>query len=584
MTIRSVSARRLAPLGLGCLLAAVDLGSATAQINTGQDASRLPFVTCNGRVGFRTAEVKQGGTDLNADGDFLDFDFQVLDLGTGAVTNVAIDASGALACGGNLFAFGVGERAQGNADLNGDLDVTDSVLHVYDAVAGTVTNVGLPVTSVVASANLVAFTVPEAGQGAGGTDLNGDGDKTDLVLGVYDPATGLATNVGQEAGDGTNIKVVGTTVAFLTSEQAQGNTDLNGDGDAIDTVLQIYDASTGVLTNTGRQAQKKPGIQFDGPVVAFLVSEARQGPLPLNPDIDFSDLVLHLYCLSSPPCTSTGVINLGVDASGGFTLAGDLIAFGMREHNQANINLNPPDADTSDVVAQVYRISTNTRTNTGLALRGHMRVAGNFVAIVVPERSQNNTDLNGDGDAKDSVMHVYDAAHGTVTNLGRAVWFRGCPREGAQPNPKGPCSAMAGDLLMFATGEYDQGATDLNGDGDIKDAVVQTWKLSTGTLINTGLAADLRSPLIAAGSIGVFRVSERSQGGANLNGDLDAADSVMAVFDVTTGSTTLIGQQAQPLFLLEGTTVVFRTGEKEQTADLNLDGDRTDSVLQYRTF
>jgi hypothetical protein len=573
---------RLAPYALAALLG-VPSSPARAQVSTGADASFAPFVACNGRVGFRTSELLQAGSDLNGDGDALDFAFQVLTLGSGAITGVGIDASGALACGGDLFAFGVGEHAQGNADINGDLDTFDFVLHVYDAGTSTLTSVGLPVASVVASPSLVAFAVPELSQGLGGTDLNGDGDTDDRVLHVFDPVTAATTNVGQEAGSASNIIVVGTTVAFVTSEAAQGGTDLNGDGDAGDTVLQVYDAATATLTNTMQQAQLSPPIQFVGDVIAFLVSEAKHGGVSLNGDLDTADLVAHLYCLNAPPCVSAGVVNLAVDASGGFELAGDLLAVGTRERSQLGINLNPPDADARDIVAQIYRISTNTLASTGLAKRGRMRIVGDRVALAVPERFQNNSDRNGDGDTTDVVIALYDAGLATVTNPGRAVWWRGCPEAPGESAVKAPCYDFEGDLLLIATAERQQGFTDLNGDTDTGDAVVEAYQVSTGTLTNTGLSLDRKGGLFVGGTLGAFRVSERFQG-ADLNGDLDVRDAVMAVFDLATGTTTQLGQQAQRLFLVEASRVIFRTGEREQAADLNGDGDQDDGVLQYQAF
>ena len=114
------------------LLALATALPAHALTNTGQDASQLSFVACNGRVGFRTSETQQAQTDLNGDLDPLDFDARILTLGSGVVTDLAIDGSGPLACGGDQFAFGVSEFNQGNSDLDGDSDFTDVVLHVYD--------------------------------------------------------------------------------------------------------------------------------------------------------------------------------------------------------------------------------------------------------------------------------------------------------------------------------------------------------------------------------------------------------------------------------------------------------------------
>src|SRR5262245_4742641 len=160
--------RWLSVLSLACLLGG-GLALRAWATNTGQDASFVPFVSCGARVGFRTLELLQGNADRNGDGDALDLDVQILTLPGGGIVDLGIDGSGALACGGDLFAFGVGEANQNNTDLNGDGDKFDSVLHVYDAGSATLTNTGVPVTAVVASPSLVAFTVSELS--ANNTDL-----------------------------------------------------------------------------------------------------------------------------------------------------------------------------------------------------------------------------------------------------------------------------------------------------------------------------------------------------------------------------------------------------------------------------
>jgi hypothetical protein len=563
---------------LVAVLAALLAAPALAVTNTGQDASALSFVACNGRVGFRTAEVQQDRTDLTLDGDPADFSFQILDLSSGIVTNVGIDASGVLGCGGDLFGFGVSEANQGQTDLDGDSDKSDSVLHVYDAALLTTTNVGLPVSGVAVSSVLVAFTVPEASLG---TDLNGDTDEDDQVVHVFDPVTTLTTNVGRAVADPKDLKVSGTLVAFRTSESGQNNTDLNGDLDMADAVLEVYDASGPTLTNTGRQAE--PGIQMDGGVVAFLVNEAAHSAASLNGDTDVGDKVLHLWCDAAASCANPGIVNVAVDAGGGFVLSGDLVALRTRERNQFVTTFNPPDTDFVDVVAQVYRISTNTLTSTNLASEGRLGIAGNVVGIPVGERAQNDTDLNADGDRKDVVIHLYDASTAITTNTARAVQRKTCPHEAGTRSPRGACFAMGGDVLIFGVSERDQAKADLNGDSDARDAVVAVRRISTGVTTSTGIAMNRKSTLLAGSAMGAFLASERDQNQI-LNGDLDAADNVMAAFDLASGTPTILAQQAQVFFLVHDEAVVFRTTERLQTTDLNTDGDLGDNVLQFEGF
>jgi hypothetical protein len=580
---QSLGARRLSFVAtlLACVGTAALARPALAVVNTHQDASTLPFVACNGRVGFRTNERQQANIDLTGDGDGADLAFQVLTLSSGTVTNVGIEASGPLACGGDVFAFGVSETGQQNLDRNGDGDTFDTVLAVYDAGTATLTNVGLAVTAVFASDQLIAFTVNEASQG--GADENGDGDVNDHVLHVLDPATMTVTNLGIATADDVHVVVAGQRVAFFASEAAQGNTDLNGDGDAGDTVVMIYDAATATLINPHQAVAASLGVQMDGTAAVFAVDEASQGASSLNGDADASDQVLAIYCFATPACTTTGLINVGMDAGGGFTLGGDLVAMRTRERNQPGASLNPPDTDERDTVVQYYRLSTGQLANTQLAGQARVRILGNLLLFGVPERLQDRQDLDGDGDLRDVILTQYDTITQTATSTGRALWSRSCRRDATLATPKGPCTGAGTDLLAFANGEKEQGKTDLNGDLDFHDAVIGVWRPSTSTFVSTGLAADTRGILVTGGQLAAFLVSERRQSN-DLNGDHDHADRIIAVYNGATQVTTSLGQAADAPVLVEGQYVVFRTRELEQNVDLNGDGDLGDAVLQYQMF
>src|SRR5690242_1018974 len=107
-------------LACGVLLPMTRIDAATALNNTGLDATPGKFVVCNGRVAFRTSESHQAMSDLNGDTEANDQVLHVVDLASGIATNIMLDASGPLACGGDLFAFGVSEANQGigGTDLN----------------------------------------------------------------------------------------------------------------------------------------------------------------------------------------------------------------------------------------------------------------------------------------------------------------------------------------------------------------------------------------------------------------------------------------------------------------------------------
>ena len=107
-----------------------------------------------------------------------------------------------------------------------------------------------------ASGSVIAFLTSEAAQG--GTDLNGDGDDNDRVLQLYDAAADQLITPGLSAEDfvvgAPAVTLCGRhqLIAFRTSEAAEGGRDLNGDGDTTDDVLNIYDAETRTLIPTGQ--------------------------------------------------------------------------------------------------------------------------------------------------------------------------------------------------------------------------------------------------------------------------------------------------------------------------------------------
>jgi hypothetical protein len=86
--------------------------------------------------------------------------------------------------------------------------------------------------------------------------------------------------------------------------------------------------------------------------------------------------------------------------------------------------------------------------------------------------------------------------------------------------------AMSDEVLAFRTRESDQGATDLNGDGDTLDYVGHLRDLSVGATTNLELATET---IAVAGATVAFRVNESQQGMTDLNGDGDASDSVLFV-------------------------------------------------------
>jgi hypothetical protein len=230
-----------------------------------------------GSVAFLEPEAA-AGIDLNGDPDAADRVVHFwANRQVGAPLNLA-QAAAEVALSDGWIAALVSEAGQGGGDLNGDADASDLVVHVNPVGTGTPgawVNVGQAADSLDVVDDAVAFLTPEASQGA---DLDADGDTADRVLQVFDAATAMLTNVGESAEE----FVLGERlVAFRTRECAEGGavfggcadggTDLNGDGDAADDVLQVWDLETDQPVNSG-QAVRPCDLEACDPRIPYRVS------------------------------------------------------------------------------------------------------------------------------------------------------------------------------------------------------------------------------------------------------------------------------------------------------------------------
>ena len=160
----------------------------------------------------------------------------------------------------------------------------------------------------------------------------------------------------------------------------------------------IYDHSTGSITNLGLD-DFSFNLIIDGNLVVFEVHEGRQGNTDLNGDGDIDGGVLHVYD------HSTGVTtNLGLVGSIKF-VEGNLVI--IPSERDQGIDLNN-DGDTEDNVFHIYDHTTGSITNLGLAVGSQLIIDDNLVSFLVNEHSQGNTDLNGDGDTDDDILHVIE--------------------------------------------------------------------------------------------------------------------------------------------------------------------------------
>lgn len=271
----------------------LDLGSSTTAIF---DGNRLFY-----------AKAELPGQDLNEDGDENDLVLQILDLETGGLINTRLATVSGVVIAGSHLAIMVDEASQAGADLNGDGDNIDQVLHSFDRDTGTITNLNLASGQVTAGGRFFAFQVFEPLQG--GIDRNGDGDFIDAILHVHDTETGVTFDLGI-AGDPIGI-VGGELPIFEAREMDSGFTDLNGNGDLTDTVVLGWDSSAGALASFAFACQPRTTRVFEEYATA-VVGESRQRE-DLNGDRDRNDRILYLLRPQAPPpALRAGTVNEGV--------------------------------------------------------------------------------------------------------------------------------------------------------------------------------------------------------------------------------------------------------------------------------
>ncbi|MFT7617678.1 MAG: hypothetical protein ACI97A_001317 [Planctomycetota bacterium] len=225
--------------------------------------------------------------------------------------------------------------------------------------------------------------------------------------------------------------------------------------------------------------------------------------------------------------------------------------------------------------------------NGAFTLNSQLAIASNYVGGVagmgtmafalVNELEQNGSDLNGDGDFADNIVHMIDTVTGAKTNLGYAATV-----------------GMVSNNTHIAWGalEASQFNVDLNGDGDTGDRVLvvfdPTLPLSATNPFNTGISIDQSSPLRGDGDLFVFVTNEVNES-ADLNADLILDDLVIQSFSTATMtpfntalSTTDFNFQTQfNLILFTADEAAQETGVMGAGADLNGDGDSGDTVLYF---
>ncbi len=515
----------------------------------------------------------------------------LLNLQTSAFEDLAYSVDG-------RFAVFLSPESNGGSDLNADADIDDLIPHLYDAVNGQIRVI--PIAAALSatdrrehglSQGYFLFAASEADQG---TDLNGDGDLDDDVLHLIAARTGMLHNLGLARTERDSIQVHLDLMSCLVSEEAQGMTDLNGDGDAFDSIVHILHPETQTVINTGLSTERVPpgdqvtfpagsgriihvfdrgtgqminlGLAGDvgpctGQRIAFEVWETIQG-LDLNGDGDVLDRVAHTY-----DTDGAFTFNLQVATARIPSTRGNQIVISVSESGQLT-DFNG-DGDTLDDVPHVYGTGGSILRNLGFAESGPPALGELGAVFAAFEEDHGNQDLNGDGDATDFVYHTLCFASGTLTNTRiSGISFRGF--SGA---------IVSGNRFAGIVREIWEGQTDLNGDGDIEDEI-----LYFGTL--DGMTSPENSRFAVSGAVSItnstalFSVSETAQGSTDLNGDGDSTDRIPHFRSFATGGSTMNLQRATSFTNALGSELAFMPIlEQGEGRDLNGDSDLDDAIV-----
>ena len=423
------------------------------------------------------------------------------------------------------------------------------------ARAGRALDFALAARVVVGADELWLVQVRESEQG--GRDGNGDGDALDELVYVLDlargsgPAALVASGLALASAAGAPLVACdGQAAAVAVDEAAQGATDLNGDGDALDRVLFVYRRELGRFEGLGLAVR---ALTVGGTLVACAVDEHDQDARDLDADGDATDSIVAVHDLADGSTTT-----LALRDSTPLAIADGKVALRLAERAGLDLTLDGDD-QTTPSSSSTTAYGDSSEHDPGARERRCRRADGTF-GVSVSERGQGR-DLSGDGDPDDAVFHVYDPARGYSLDLGLFV-------------PLHPPPVVDGQR-HFAARARAAGAHDVNGDGDREDLVVASGsppRAAPRHRARDGGPADLIGDWLGVS------VPESMQGARDLDGDGAADGNVVHVIELATGRIENLDLDA---FVLHGTDerVFLAPYEGLARVDWNGDGDQDDRIL-----
>lgn len=398
--------------------------------------------------------------------------------------------------------------------------------------------------------SLAKNLVPGTSQGPGGANTS-QADQNDARPYIRDGAVGLTwrlSNIEADiekltfqplamSNDGWSrqyyqLPIIGVAVL----DRPAPTDDRTGDGDAIDSVLTFLDATSESATpqllcpadkssvHAGRAAFLRPESAGVAPLLACPTGVAIGFGVDLNGDGDAQDQVVHYFDgerVTMPRRGDHGIAGRSI------ALSGDAIATLVPEANEGRGSLNG-DGDTDDSVAHVFSFAGQQWSSTGLA-GDRIAMHGRILAMTSPESAQGGADRTGDGDSDDRVLHVFAVgADGKLSPI----------HTGHLPVEDFVLGGLRGrEIVAFRVPTGDR-------------HYLWVFDVASGELVETGQtvrpcrleACDPRTPYRVLGSTVKFLTFECEQpgpefsgcpsGGTDLNGDGEASELVLQVFNV----------------------------------------------------
>ncbi len=439
-------------------------------------------------------------------------------------------------------------------------DSSQNKVHSSQKDRVTMENLGVSSFRVTVGRRLVAFSVEERAEVK---DLNGDGDRDDHVPFVYDRLTRKMSQL--EVGIAlSSIEVSGSNVIFVADEFETGS-DLNGNGRVPvasyprEGILRVWDAESRMETSFP-EISTFPSV-FAGEWAVTTTSEPNRGE-DLNGDGDQSDAVVQVLNLKTARVRNTGVAARYLPRSADRMLGS--VAFLVPENAQGGADLNG-DGDAKDEVLHVLEISSQTCVNRSLAIVDIPRGDGAAFVVRVSEDEQGNVDLNGDGDCRDLVLYLIEKES---ENLGYAVSRSTWIHEG---------------LVAFEVLESAHGERDLNGDEDSSDSIVHLYDLKSRRALNLRCSGYINRTFHMPSAERVALIVSETDEAEDLNGDGDLEDHVLCFFSTETGhreSTGLACSLGSPLAVqVANSLIIVLVSEWHQGKDYDGDGELVSEVL-----